>query len=124
MAPVQSSCRRECLARGAKDHCKNDIEGPMKTANRVRQCSRMLGDRGGDPGMCELKQQRAARPKENRRFPVDPPHDGVRPKHTGAVARRIADAGQSAFEIGCRDDFQQFGCPSPSGLRVVPHSSS
>ena len=101
MAAVQSSCSRERLAGGAKDHCKNDIEGPMKTPNRVCQCSRMLRDRGGDPGMGELKQQRAAGPKENRRFPVDPPHDGVRPKHAGAVTRRrIADAGQLALEVG------------------------
>src|SRR5215475_8009362 len=72
---MQMSGSGKGLVERAEHHCKHDVEGSMKTANRICKGARVLGDGGGDPGMRKLKQQSATGAQEYHGFPVDPPSD-------------------------------------------------
>ncbi|WP_235983587.1 hypothetical protein [Bradyrhizobium australiense] len=45
----------------------------MKATDRIGKGARVLGDRGRDPGMRQLKQQCAPGSQKDYGFPVDPP---------------------------------------------------
>jgi hypothetical protein len=55
------------LLRRAQHHRKHQVEGAVKSADRVGNTPRALGDRGGDPRVSELQEQRAARSEKDRR---------------------------------------------------------
>src|SRR5208282_909453 len=71
---VQPASSVNCLFERAEDECKNYSKSSMKSTDRIGQRPWVLSDGCGHKGMRELKQQRPARTKKNRRLSVDLPH--------------------------------------------------
>ena len=96
---VQGRCHG--LLRCAEHHRKHHIESAVKPADRVGQYPRVPGDRGSDPRMGELEQQRAAGAEKDRRLSVDLPHQRARAEYARAALRRgLADDRELMVEIG------------------------
>ena len=76
----------------------------MEASKRIGESSGLIGDGGGDPGMRQLQQQRAAGAEENRCLPVDSPCHGGRTKDTLAPTTGPGpDDVEAAFEVLCGD---------------------
>src|SRR4051794_15171121 len=58
------------LIQRAEDHCEDDIEGPMKPSDWISKRRRVIGNRGGHPGVRELEKQRPSRSEEYRCFAI------------------------------------------------------
>ena len=105
MAALQLASSRERLISSAEHHSEDDIEGPVKPADRIAQRAGMLGDGSGDPRVRELHQQCATRSQKSRHFPVDAPNDGSGAENTGRPSRRRGlNQPQLTFKIGLGDD--------------------
>jgi hypothetical protein len=70
---MQAAGGVEALLEPPEHHGEDNAERAMEAADRIGKGIGVLPDRGGDPGMGELKQQRATRPQEDRGLPVDTP---------------------------------------------------
>src|SRR5271166_4835268 len=69
--------RAHALIERSKHHGKHSAEGTMKSSHRIRKGIGMLFDRGGDPRVSKLQQQRTTGSKEDCALPIDLP--GKRP---------------------------------------------
>src|SRR5262245_62548801 len=81
VATMQAARRLEALSERPEDHRENGAEGAMETADGIGKRIRVLLDCGGDPGMSELQQQRAARSQEGRGLSIDLPGDRPRTEY-------------------------------------------
>src|SRR5262249_13569118 len=81
VAMMQAVRGLEALTERPEDHREDGAEGAMEAANGIGERVRVLFDRGGNPGMGELQQQRAARSQEDRGLPVDLPGDRSRTEY-------------------------------------------
>ncbi len=82
---VQPTGGRTSLIQAAEDQREHDLECAVKAADRVGQGRGVLGDARRDPGMSELKQQRAPCAEEEGRLAIHPPDHRFRAEH----ARRL-----------------------------------
>jgi len=98
----------EALIERAEDHREHGAEGSMESANRIRERIRLLLDGSGNPWMCELQQQRAARAQEYRSLPVHPPGHRSRTEYAREwTGRRTAYQIQLALECFRAHDFER-----------------
>src|SRR5439155_24777379 len=98
----------EALIERAEDHREHGAEGSMESANRIRERIRLLLDGSGNPWMCELQQQRAARAQEYRSLPVHPPGHRSRTEYAREwTGRRTAYQSQLALECFRAYDFER-----------------
>src|SRR5262249_7490387 len=85
---MQAARRGETLLETAEHHGERDVKGAVEAPDWMRKSIGMLLDGGGDPGVRELHEQRAAGTEKNRSLAVDLPGDGVRTKQARVGARR------------------------------------
>src|SRR5689334_6276306 len=97
MALKKPPCRGDCLIERAKHHRKGDVECTMEAPDRIGEDLRLIGDRGGDPWMSKLQEQRTACAQKQRGFPIDPPGYGCRSEQpftrAGGTAADTVEAG-------------------------------
>jgi len=67
---MQSARGLAALSERPEDHREDGAEGAMEAANGIGERARVLFDCGGNPGMGELQQQRAARSQKYCGLPV------------------------------------------------------
>jgi hypothetical protein len=85
---MQAAGGAKTLVERTEHHRENSAECAMKTPDRISKRVRMLFDRGGDPRVSKLQQQRAARAQEYCSFPIDLPGDRSIAKDAGKRASR------------------------------------
>src|SRR5262249_9235354 len=108
VATMQAARRLEALSERPEDHRENGAEGAMETADGIGKRVRVLLDCGGDPGMSELQQQRAARSQEGRGLSIDLPGDRPRTEYAcERTGRRTAYQVQLALQVFRADDFER-----------------
>src|SRR5436189_1936054 len=82
MPTMQTPRHVQGLIQSAEDHCEDDIEGSMKSSDWISKRRRVIGNRGGHPGMRELEKQRPPRSEEHRCFAIYFPDCGLATEHT------------------------------------------
>src|SRR3954451_1227590 len=82
MSAMQAPRHVQGLIQRAEDHCEDDIEGPMKPSDWISKRRRVIGNRGGHPGMRELEKQRPPRSEEHRCFTIYFPDCGLAAEYT------------------------------------------
>src|SRR3954466_2578951 len=104
MSAMQAPRHVQGLIQRAEDHCEDDIEGPMKPSDWISKRRRVIGNRGGHPGMRELEKQRPSRSEEHRCFAIYFPDCGLAAEYTfGSPGCALLNESQEQLRvIACR----------------------
>jgi hypothetical protein len=72
----------------------------MESTDRIREGRRVLRDRGRDPGVSELQEESAPRPKEDKRLSVHLPDGRARTKNSlGGPGRLASDDLEATLQV-------------------------
>jgi len=82
MAAMQAPRHVQGSIQRAEDYCEDHIEGSVKSSDWISKRRRVIGNRGGHPGMRELVKQRPSRSEEYRCFAIYFPDCGFATEYT------------------------------------------
>src|SRR3954453_19109663 len=98
MSAMQAPRHVQGLIQRAEDHREDDIEGPIKPSDGISKPRRVIGNRGGHPGMRELEKQRPSRSEEYRCFAIYFPDCGLGAEYTfGSPGCALLNESQAAL---------------------------
>ena len=89
MALMQATCRGQALIEAPEDHGMHGREGAMESPDRIGKTLRVLLDCSSDPGMRQLKEERAPGSQKDCRLPADLPGYGLWTEQTRSRTRGV-----------------------------------
>ena len=93
---MQATRGGQSLLERAEHKGEDNLERAMETTDRIREGLGVLRDRCRDPGVSELQEESAPRPKEDERLSVNLPDGRARTKYaigrTGCLAPHDIEA--------------------------------
>ena len=112
---MQATRGGQSLLERAEHEGEDDLKRAMESSDRIGEGGGVLRDRCRDPGMSELQEESAPRPKEDERLSVDLPDGRARTKYSLAGPGCLASDGVEAALKVNRSDHAGFADAAKDG---------